>query len=240
MQDFIYNSDSPCESCPFQCGESLIICNRLRYFTQALKVSNLQPQECEPFMPVIDKYNRESFERLQNINDNIDEFVSEGNNLLIMGVPGVGKTSFAIKLMLNYLNYLCKYKLKSKVCRYNEDGTQLQSCVYMVRANDIYSTMFDYEKYEELRKHVESAYVVTFDDICTRSMTEAMRTRLLELIDMRMSTRKTTIYTTNEDSDGIKEKLADGRLLSRIAYKLTSIGFDERCIDRRVQEVSKW
>lgn len=240
MIDFKYNADNPCESCPFPCGENKSICSRLFYFMQALKVSNLNPEECTPFRPTLDKYNKEPMLRLQNISDNIIEFVDEGNNLFINGPTGVGKTAFSIKIMLNYLNYICKHNLKSKVCRNDpEDLARLLPCIYIVRSHDIANTMWDFDKYLELRENVSNAYIVLFDDVCTKKMTPALSDRILELINIRMSSNKTSIYTSNLTGSDFKNGV-DGRIVSRMKYKLTQINFDEKCIDRRAQEVSKW
>jgi len=240
MMNFNYNSDNPCESCPFPCGENKSICSRLFYFMQALKVSNLNPEECTPFRPTLDTHNEKSMLRLQNISDNIDEFVEGGNNLFINGPTGVGKTAFSIKIMLNYLNYICKHNLKSKVCRNNpEDLSKLLPCIYIVRSHDIANTMWDFDKYLELREEVANAYIVLFDDICTKQMTPALSDRFLELINIRISANKTSIYTSNLTGSELKS-CVDGRITSRMKYKLTQIHFESECIDRRTQEVSKW
>ena len=56
---------------------------------------DLSPDDCDI----------ESFDRLNNIKNNINKFVHKANHLLIMGEHlGCGKTSWAVKILLEYLN----------------------------------------------------------------------------------------------------------------------------------------
>lgn len=238
---FSINEDNLCDDCPFtsSCENfgNNSICNRLFYFKRALSVSNLYESECVPFRPDVSN-DTKAFELLYKINSNINEFVSGGYNLMLMGKPGTGKTSSAIKLMLNYLSYLSKYN-QPMLARSDEDGKYLSS-VYIVRQNDLLNISCDIDAYLQLKKRVCDAYLVVFDDIGVRGLTESSTARLCELLDMRIGNDRSSIYTTNLGGTSLKNTL-DKRIVSRMQYKhdtITFLGDDMR--EKQGGFLSKW
>ena len=231
--------DNNCTNCPLKkdCGRDIgaDVCARMFVFFRALSVSNLSPSECVPFNPIVAPENIESFRRLQNISRNIYEFVSEGNNLLLMGPTGTGKTRSAIKLMLNYLAYMSKIK-QSRLIKQYEDETFIPT-IYVLRAMDVYMTMLDMDKYKDIRRKVFDADIVLIDDIGNKSMTDAMSARYFDLIDARNYSNKCTIYTSNLNGRDLNE-LLDERITSRMHTRLTTIKLLGD--DMRVEEQSKW
>mgnify|MGYP003325035744 CR=1 FL=1 len=171
------DTDNNCTNCPLKkdCNKDYgtNVCSRMFVFFRALSVSGLNPKECKPFDPIVTPENVESFRRLQNISRNVDEFVEDGANLLLVGPTGTGKTRSAIKIMLNYLSYMSKVH-PSRLIKQYDDETFIPT-IFVVRGFDIPNTMLDHDAYTKLRQHVLDADIVLFDDLGTKQYNDNMR-----------------------------------------------------------------
>lgn len=165
----------------------------------------------------------EQFNKLKEIQDNILDFINEGNNLYICSNNcGNGKTSWALRLVQTYFNKIwSKCKLECKALFINVPK-------YLLELKDNISEKSEYIAH--IKENVLDCDVVIWDDICNKFGTEFELTNLLNIIDYRISHNKTNIYTSNIFPNDLKQYMGD-RLASRIANcsKIIELkGYDKR------------
>ena len=150
----------------------------------------------------------DAFTRLKHIHDDCGRFVKEGWNLnLYSKNVGNGKTSWAIKIMKNFIEtYACNWG--------NYDCLYISIPEFMALSKD-----FSFEaqaEFRELCKRIKSYSLVIFDEIASKHSTEFDELLLYTLINYRINNQKSTIYTSNVLPEELK-KLIGERLADRIA-----------------------
>lgn len=166
---------------------------------------------------------REAFDRLALIKENICSFSAEGKNLYIYSTtPGNGKTSWAIKLLQAYIYKIWpEANLECKVL-------YVQVPKFLLELKSNISSHSDYIEF--ISNNILSADIVVWDDIGTKSATEFEHEHLLSLIDSRIFDGKSNIFTSNIEPDNLSSLLGD-RLASRIinnSETIKFIGMDKR------------
>ncbi len=151
---------------------------------------------------------RRAFSKLNNIKDNITEFVNDGASLVIHSdICGNGKTSWALKMILNYFNQ-----------NWHEFGLNCAAAYVNVSC-----MLFEYkqainvpsEEFNRLNRRIQDCNLVLFDDIAVSALTPYEHQILINIIDKRVMSGKSNIYTTNCTGANAKERLGD-RLYSRV------------------------
>jgi len=172
------------------------------------------------------------FVRLANIEQHIEEFIAEGNNLFIHSSNcGNGKTSWAVRMIKSYLN---------KIWAKAELGCHalfISVPKLLIELKSDFGKNSSYVQY--IAENIETAEIVVWDDIAAKAGTEYEIDRLFRFIDSRINLGKTNIYTTNLSAQELSLMLGE-RLHSRICE--ASIDIELKGSDKRkLQEESrKW
>ena len=158
------------------------------------------------------KYDRDAFEQLAGIKDDIVQFVENGENLYIMGEnTGNGKTSWSIKLMLKYFD-----------CVWAGNGFNVRG--YFQHIPALLTILKDFStSHTALKSMLETVDLVIWDDIAATKLSDYDISQLLLLIDKRELDGKANIYTGNiVDKKSLSDMLG-GRLASRVWNSNTTI-----------------
>lgn len=205
-----------CKLFPDSCSAT---CLRFSQMLYLLQQSNLPSSRWfpQPLYPGIDK---SQFLALNEIRDDIADWVAEGNNLYIYSKYfGNGKTSWAIKLMLAYFNEIWPgnaFKIR---------GIFVSVPEFLDRTREVINNRDP--EFVELRKTMLSCDLVIWDDISSTKLTDFNHSVLFNYIDARMVNNKSNIFTGNVTESGLIEFLG-GRLASRIWNTSELIQFSDR------------
>lgn len=176
------------------------------------KINVLVPEECDV----------EAFVKLSDIRANIVDFTESGKSLYIYSTNcGNGKTTWAIKLMLQYFNEMWAGNGFTKRGIFISVPSFLYKCKSVISKPD--------EEFEQLRKDLLDVDLVIWDDIGANDLSNYDYSILFTFLDNRILNEKSNIFTSNiplENMDAhIGNKLAS-RLSSSTKIKLS--GKDNR------------
>lgn len=149
-----------------------------------------------------------AFYRLADIRKDIVQFVNEGKNLYICSNwTGNGKTSWAIKMLHTYFHY-------TAVDNYdNLKGMFVSTTELLLQLKDFNNPVS--KQYIENLKNVD---LVVWDDIAVSGMSQYDFTQLYTIIDKRILSEKSNIFTSNQPTVEGFAKMMGNRLASRIYY----------------------
>lgn len=205
------NKDCIYESvCKNKCTSS---CMRYIQFSRLLELSRLPKAYHKPIKLIPVEVDKEAYEELVDIKNNICEFVESGKNLYIASTtPGNAKTTWSAKLMLNYFD---------KVWPRSYDVTK-GLFVYVP------SFLLDIKNFDERPEYIDrikDADLVIWDDIAVDKLTSFEHEQLLQFIDYRIQNGLSNIYTSNiVDFEQLKN-FVGGRLASRVYNSARVINF---------------
>lgn len=153
----------------------------------------------------------QTFVELQNIKENIKEFVDNGKNLLICSQhAGNGKTSWATKLAKAYIDEVC------------DKGFKNNTPVLFINVNNFLNdkklAINDKQlanKLNKVEKSILSAKLVIFDDIADKTLSEYDMNMMYYWLDYRTANLKSCIYTSNQLPEQLKTTL-NGKMYSRV------------------------
>lgn len=149
---------------------------------------------------------RRAFERLADIREDIDEFVEQGRNLYICGkTPGNGKTSWAIKMLQTYFVFVSEGNI------FNVKGMFVSVPELLLKLKD-----FNNPLENEYKENLKSCDLLILDDIAVTGISQYDYLQLFTLIDGRMLSGKSIIFTSNVISLKELENAIGERLASRI------------------------
>lgn len=209
------------ETCPY-----FSVCNKvntsecnagcIRYLEMdyLLHMSCIPKSKRIPKTLVPENIDLESFKRLNNIKNDIVNFVNNGCSLYLYSqTTGNGKTSWAIKILLKYFDKVWAGN------RFRARGLfiNVPSFLRMVTENVQNPT---YE-FNELKQLIAEVDLVVWDDIGATKLTEYDHKNLLSFVDQRVLADKANIYTGNLPGDLLAEAVGY-RLASRI-YNESSV-----------------
>lgn len=170
---------------------------------------------------------KEAFDQLKKIQDNIDEFVEKGLNLFIGGrVTGTGKTSWGIKLLKQYI--------------YNNPDFINPTVVYVSVPefiNYLSRVRFDKSYTDELNKYINKLKrcdLLLFDDIGFKPFDDYTQEVMYNITNFRANYKQysSTIYTSNKMGDDLLRIVGGELLYSRIytncRFKVSLEGHDRR------------
>lgn len=156
-----------------------------------IKESGLPIRNIENIQLIPEVKDVDAFRQLSLIKDNIVKFVNDGYNLLIYSNnPGNGKTTWASKLGLEYINYICEYATEDPFLYIN------LPLYFDIRKASIQDKSLCDEVYRtELL--IKKAKLVIFDDIGIKDLTEFEKQLFYIWVEYRTSNKKSCIYTSN-------------------------------------------
>ena len=147
----------------------------------------------------------EAFCDLQNIKDNIVEFVNSGKNLYIGGTVGNGKTSWAIKLLLKYFDEI-----------WAGNGFRVRGLFVHVPTLLAKLKNFDDPLSREDRINLSKADLIIWDEIGDTGMSNYDYTQLIMILNDRMLCERSNIFTSNLYTKADTIKHLGDRLSSRV------------------------
>lgn len=202
-----------------ECKHDNIYCPRLFrmdfLFEQSLM--SLKQRQHQYLHLDADGTDRDAFNSLKNIEDNIEQFVSKGQNLYIHSLTcGNGKTAWSLRLLQSYINKVWhKSDLRCKVLFISVPR-------YLLTLKESISTPSEYINH--IKKNIFTADLVVFDEIGTKVATSFELENMLNLINTRIDMGKSNIYTSNLTPQELKDRLGD-RLYSRIVNLSKDVEF---------------
>lgn len=213
------------ESC--ECRNNDVFCIKL-YKMNALYEKSLLSDKQRKYVPLrIESTgtDRDAFLKLHNIEENIETFVNNGDNLYIYSNQvGNGKTSWAIRLLQAYLQKIyARCDLDCKVLFVSVP-------TYLLEMKNALTERNEYAEY--VSQNVLKADIVVFDDIATKTATTFEHEKLFSIIDQRLNYGKSCIFTSNVDYNGLTSAMGS-RIASRIFRTSDAIEFhgcDKRCL----------
>ena len=153
----------------------------------------------------------ETFEALNNIRNNVVEFVKSGKSILICSNKvGNGKSSWGTKILKQYI------KEKSSVKVKNNCPALFINVTNFLNKKKIYISNYRLQHEVQLtEQNILESPLVMFDDIGVKNISDFDLGALYYWIDDRTSRLKSCIYTSNLLPNQLKTVL-DERLYSRI------------------------
>lgn len=168
----------------------------------------------------------ENFKFLNDIKNDILQFVNAGENLYIYSSEfGNGKTTWAIKLMQSYFDKIWMGN------GFRVRGLFIHVPTFLTKCKDIISNKD--EEFEEIKQQLLDVDLVIWDDIATGKLSEFDHNNLLTYIDQRKLNGKSNIYTGN---------LNDKELIIAVGNRLKSRIWNDSSIvelqgsDRRLEK----
>lgn len=155
-----------------------------------LSKSRIPERLQKPIQLVAPEEDTQAFAFLTTYAREIEGYVRRGNNIVLYSQnTGNGKTSWAIKLMINYFNQI-----------WNGNGFRTRGIFLHVPtyiADKKNSISDGSSNIAELEKDLRLADLIILDDLGTNKMTEYDISLLTSLIDSRIINGKSMIVTTN-------------------------------------------
>lgn len=176
------------------------------------RINTLIPDDCD-----ID-----AFVRLSEIRDDIVDFTECGNSLYIYSTTcGNGKTTWSIKLLLQYFNE------KWAGNGFTKRGIFINVPTFLYKCKDTIS--HPDPEFEILKKDLFDVDIVVWDDIAASNISNYDFTTLLAILDYRVLNEKSNIYTSNIVPSELERHLGT-KLSSRIneGIKVCLKGGDKR------------
>ena len=177
-----------------------------------------------------DRTDADCFEQLRSIEDKIVSFVAKGNNLFIHSpISGNGKTSWAIRLLQDYIYKTWNaYDIQDCAILFIDVPKLLDSIKLNIGGYDDYAP--------DILAKVNNADLVVWDDIASKFGSSYDIDKLFSLINGRIENDKANIFTSNLDTDEIRQALG-ARLASRIGNGSINIEFHGS--DKRVLAIKE-
>lgn len=170
-----------------------------------------------------DGTDEEAFRRLKTIENEILAFVSRGDNLYLHSKnTGNGKTEWSIRLLQAY-----NYKI------WHSSNMECETLFiniprFLLTLKDSISNQSDY--IDHIKANVLTAKLVVWDEIGSSILTQYEHQNLLNLINTRIDSGLSNIYTSNLSGEELLKSVGD-RLYSRIVNSSIDIelfGMDKR------------
>ena len=161
-----------------------------------------------------DGSDREAFTLLKKIEDNVEDFIEDGHNLYIYSkVCGNGKSSWALRLLNTYFGKIWS-TAGSNECR----GLFINVPKFLISLKDNISQKSEY--IQHIKENVLDADIVVWDDIATKGFTQFEMENVLNIINNRIDSNKSNIYTSNLIGE-------DSRIVN-MSTVVTFVGQDKR------------
>ena len=228
MLEYTYNTDEK-EKCWYKgiCDHSRCnsFCIRHYKMDALVHMATMEGLQKYPIQLKLDSSgtDRDAYKALKEIQNNINDFVTSGKNLLIYSEKtGNGKTEWSKKLILAWFDSI--WRDTEFECR----GLFISLPRFMNAMRENITKPNDYYNY--INDNILTADVVVWDEINYKDYSTFEHDYLLSILSQRISTGKSNIYTTNFAIPQISAKLGS-RLSSRIigsSIKIEFKGQDKR------------
>lgn len=221
MDEFVYNVEDK-DKCWYlnicdksKCGTNF--CVRHYKMSYLIYLSLIEGKHKYPkkLKLEVDSPDRDSYLQLQNIRNNIGDFVANGKNLFIYSKnTGNGKTSWAVRLLLSWLDSIWS-------------TTELECRALFISLPKLMAAMKSNiekpnEYFQYVDEHIVKADLVIWDEFYYKNYSTFEHDYLLNILSQRLVLGKSNIYTTNCDLLEMESKLGT-RLSSRILGDSTKI-----------------
>lgn len=155
-----------------------------------------------------DLVDKQVFDYLKSVSDNIVTFVSSGRNIYMWSnMTGNGKTAWSLRLAQEYLEKIwAKSDMSCRVLFINVPKFFLALKDNITEKNEYVS---------QIKSNVLSADLVIWDEVALKTLTPFEMENLLSLINNRLDCGKSNIYTSNISPTDLLNIVGD-RLYSRI------------------------
>lgn len=188
-------------------------CAENKRLYRALEMS-LLPQEylyANIYNYKIDDYNKDAYEKLKPIVENVVEAVDKGINILITGTEcGTGKTYNAAVIFNHYIYKTC-------LTRFDYERPVAIFVEYAQLMNDL-RNFDDNEEAQELFETIKSVPLLLIDDIGAGILSRFTREQTYLLLNYRFNNRLSTIVTSNFSPVVLKsEEYLGARNVSRLS-----------------------
>ena len=202
--------------CNLTDGEFCIKLFKLNYLYNE-SLLTLQQREYVALRTDADGTDRDEFIRLKNIENNIEDFVSNGHSLyLYSNNCGNGKTAWSIRMIQAYFNAIWHK------CDLNCKALFINVPRFLLSLKDNISNKNDY--IEHIKNNIMNADLVVWDEIGTKVVTQFEHEHLLSLINNRIDSNKSQIFTSNLDPTALRDVVGE-RLYSRVINLSTVMEF---------------
>lgn len=208
------------------CGGFCLRLFKLDYLYESALMSLAQRKYTDLYLDK-DFTDEKEFTLLSNLCNNVCDFVSNGDNLYLHSSRcGNGKTSFALRFIQTYFNKIW----------YSADLSCKALFISVPRLMiELKSNIESKSEYvEHIKSNILKADIVIWDDIASKQSTVFESENLFSMIDARIASGKSNIFTSNLSNDELHKFLGD-RLASRITnskYNVELHGLDKRKIVR--------
>lgn len=166
--------DNSCESC--------IRYTEMKYL---MDNSGIPKVKQRPIILSPDNADLNAFEDLQDIKDDIENFVMNGENLYICGDTGTGKTSWAIKILLKYFDQI-----------WAGNGFRVRGMFVHIPSLLLKLKDFNHPVSVEYKQSLLNADLIVWDEI-GGNLSDYDYSQLLMYIDNRLLNEKSNIFTSN-------------------------------------------
>lgn len=198
-------------------------CIRYMEMDYLMKTSNL-PKAQQYYTALIpSRQDTPAFITLKDIKDNILDFVNRGCNLYIYSNNfGNGKTTWAIKLLLNYFDEVWAgngFKRRGLF-------VHVPTLLTKIKENISYKDA----DFDIMRSQLSEVDLVIWDDMAATKLSDYDHTNLLTYIDQRKLSKLSNIYTGNISPPQLVDALGS-RLSSRVwndSIQIEFLGADKR------------
>lgn len=201
-------------------------CDCLRYLEMfhLMNLAKIPKKKQYPKILRPEKIDHESFKELSKIKENIFEIVQNGDNIHIFSErSGNGKTTWALKLMHKYFD--CVWSGNELRCR----GLFVHTPTLLNKIKENISNPS--KDFHSFKLMLETVDLVIWDDVVVSTLKEFDYNNILGLIDTRIFSKLSNIYTGNLTGEQILRTLGE-RIYSRInvepKYKIELKGSDRR------------
>lgn len=203
-------------------GDFCIKLFKLNYLYDESLLSTSQ-RKFTPLRIDADGTDKDAFIKLKWIEDNIEKFVSGGENLYLHShICGNGKTEWSVRMIQSYFNsvwYKCELGCKALFINVPR---------FLLALKDNISSKNSYV--EHIKENILNADIVVWDEVGIKDVTTFEHENLLNMINTRIDYGKSNVYTSNLSPDELRNCLGE-RLYSRIVNLSTDIelfGSDKR------------
>lgn len=195
--------------CPQECNDCKKTCHR--YLEMNCLISNCGMTNVSKYLKSLTPWDvdLESFKYLQNLKDNIVEFVEDGSNLFIASTNfQTGKSTWSLKLLYKYFDEI-----------WCGNGFRVRG--FFIHVPKFLNNMKDFSykesaEYKRIDRYLKSCDLIIWDDITTQQLTPFEQNMLNVYIDQRLMEDKANIFNGQMDSMENLESIVGKKLANRL------------------------
>jgi len=200
-----------------ECSSS---CIKFLEMNNLLAKSNIPERLQKPIKLIAPEEDRQAFDYLTKYAQNMKTHVENGRNMVLYSPnTGNGKTSWAIKLMINYFSQIWNGN------GFRTRGIFVHVPTYILKKKNSISEHS--EEFSEWEKKLSLVDLIVLDDLGTNKMTEYDISLLTSIIDCRIINGKSTIVTTNCNKQELTSILG-ARIADRIYNTSVTVQFKSK------------